>query len=112
MVNAWSAMISSSANKNTLKHEQNTKTDHLEHVQSACEHFPRQTAEVSESALNEAPSNDNCRRPGKTLQSERARPGMRLKCGRNIEMGISITGIYLMAENERQLRAEYSILPV
>lgn len=38
--------------------------------------------------------------------------GMHLKCGRNIEMGISITLISFMAENECQLRAEYSILPV
>lgn len=89
-----------------------SKSDHLEHVQPACEHFPRQTAEVSESAANQAPSDDDCRRPGKTLQPQTARPGVRLQRGRNIEMGISMTGIYLTAEKERQLRAEYSILPV
>lgn len=40
------------------------------------------------------------------------RPGIHLKCGTEIKMGIFITVIYFMAESGCQLRAEYSILPV
>lgn len=49
----------------------------------------------------------------KSIQIKKTiRSGIYHECGRDIKMRISISQIYSMAQNECQLRAEYSILPV
>ena len=90
-------------------------SDHVEQIIDwASEHFLRQTAEVSESALYEAHSNGNCRRPIKAPSSKTPRvmgssSQVRL---RNKKGGFPFHRLYSMSQSECQLGAGYSILPV
>lgn len=80
------------------------------HYPKALEHFPCQTAEVSESALNKSASNQRHR--GKNSHQKQPNQGCISKEGEPIKSVSFITLIYFMTETENQLRAEYSILPV